>query len=281
MSSGDSGPGTYEAGGRGWVPADVIGQAEAALAPEEADQDGDAEQWLLADQLLVQAVVDQGLDGPRHQAFERELIQYAIPVLRRLVSSGQIVIRCHQLGRPLGGLNESHRFTSHDLDDFAQEMIVRALALYTKAVFVDRKWTPKGGASLSTYFINGCIRHFPDIYRKWLRHRMRHVLRGLDLDPDITSMAADPAAMAAEADQAARLLLQLPGKDLREVMALRAVGYTVREATAGSGMTPKSAEGRLARFRKNLSKGADPLGSAGGAGKEGIGGGCSDDAREA
>jgi DNA-directed RNA polymerase specialized sigma24 family protein len=271
-------PDGHDGGDDAWIPAEAIAQAEAELAPEEAAQDGGAGQRLVNDDLLVRAVLEQGLEGPRHQAFDRELIRYAGPVLKRLVSSGQIRARCLRLGRPVGGLNELYQFTSHDLDDFAQEMIIRALPMFTEAVFVDRRWSPAGGASLTTYFINGCIRHFPDIYRKWQRYRLRNVPRGLDPDPDLASRATDPATIAADTDQAVRMLLQVPDKSLREVVARRAVGYTAREAATDAGLTPKAAEGRLSRLRKTLNEGVIAPGSAG---KEGIGGGCSDDTQEA
>jgi DNA-directed RNA polymerase specialized sigma24 family protein len=262
---------------RAWVPREALRKAEAELAPGEEDQGGGAGPRLSADQLLVDVVLDEGLDGPRHQALDCELTRYALPVLKQLVVSGQIRIRCYRLGRPISGLNELDRFTSHDLDDFAQEMVTRALPLFTKAVFVDRRWSPEGGASLTTYFINGCIRQFPDIYRKWRRDLQRYMPSGLDPDPDATSRTPDPAAVVADTDQAVRLMYQVPA-GLREVVARRAVGYTTPEAAAHAGLTPKAAEGRLYRLRKTLSEAAIPPGSAG---TEGIGGGCSGDTQEA
>ena len=275
MSDGEA-DSSGHADGRAWVPTEALRKAEAELAPEEEDQDSGGPR-LLADQLLVHAVLDEGLDGPRHQAFDRELVRYAVPVLKQLVANGQIRVRCHRLGRPISGLNELHRFTSHDLEDFAQEMVTRALPLFTAAVFVDRRWSPEGGASLATYFINGCIRHFPGIYRKWRRDLQRYVPWGLDPDPDVTLRTPDPATVVADTDQAVRLMGQVPDA-LREVVARRAVGYTAREAAIDAGMTPKAAEGRLSRLRKTLSEAAVPPGRTG---KEEIGGGCSDDTQEA
>jgi DNA-directed RNA polymerase specialized sigma24 family protein len=268
-------PGSEPDGGGAyaWVSAEAVREAEAELAPEDEDQNGEAESRLPADELLVQAVLEEGLGGLRHQRLNRELVRYAVPVLKQLVASGQIRVKCHRLSRPVGGLSGVRRFLLNDLDDFAQEMVTRALPLFTEAVFVDRRWSPEGGASLTTYFINGCVRHFPDIYRKWLRDLQRYMPWGLDPDPDAVSRTPDPADVVADTDQAVRLMRQVP-VPLRVVVARRALGDTVQEAAAEAGLTLKAAEGRLTRLRKNVSEAANPPGSAG---NDGIGGGRSDD----
>lgn len=261
-------PGGNDGGGP-WVPAGSIERAEATLAPGEAEQDDGAWQRLLADQRMVDAVLKEGLRGSRHQALEEELIRYAIPVLKQLLATGQIRTKCHRLGRPLSESHQLQELTADDLDDFAQEMVARALPLFTEAVFEDRRWTPCGGAGLTTYFINGCIMQFQGIYRKWRKDRRRTVPRGLDLDPDLTSSAPDPAISVADADQAKQSLAEIADQSLREALAWRAVGYTAREAADRAGLTVKAAEGRLSRHRKSMGQGVLPLRSATAGGPEG------------
>jgi len=78
-----------------------VEQAETALAPDAPHPaDGDADR-LLADQLMGGAILEQGLGGPRHQALEAALIQYAVPVLRKLLASGEIIAKAVRLGRPM------------------------------------------------------------------------------------------------------------------------------------------------------------------------------------
>ena len=257
MPASETVPGGNDGGGS-WVPAGSIERAEAALAPEEAAQDDGAGQRLLADQRVVDAVLKEGLRGPRHQALEEALIRYAIPVLKQLLATGQIRIKCHRLGRPLSESHVLQELTGEDLDDFAQEMIARALPLFTEAVFKDKRWAPYGGAGLTTYFVNGCVMQFQGIYRQWRKDRQKTVPRGLNLDPDVTSRAPDPAIRVADADHARHSLAEVADEPLREALAWRAVGYTAREAADRAGLTAKAAEGRLSRHRKGLGRGGPP-----------------------
>ena len=268
MPASETMPGGNDGGGS-WVPAGSIERAEAALAPGEAEQGDGARQRLLADQCVVDAVLKEGLRGLRHQALEEDLIRYAIPVLKQLLATGQIRAKCHRLGRPLSESHQLQELTADDLDDFAQEMVARALPLFTEAVFEDRRWAPGGGAGLTTYFVNGCILQFQGIYRLWRKERHRTVPRGLDLDPDVTSSAPDPAISVADVDQAKQSLARVADESLREVLAWRAVGYTAREAAGRAGLTVKAAEGRLSRHRKSLGQGVLPPRSAAAGGQEG------------
>jgi DNA-directed RNA polymerase specialized sigma24 family protein len=268
MPASETMPGSND-GDSSWVPAGSIARAEATLAPGEAEQDDSAGKRLLADQRVVDAVLKEGLRGPRHQALEEDLIRYAIPVLKQLLATGQIRTKCHRLGRPVSESHQLQELAADDLDDFAQEMVARALPLFTEAVFEDRRWAPCGGAGLTTYFTNGCIMQFQGIYRLWRKDRRRTVPRGLDLDPDVPSSAPDPAISVANADQARQSLEEIADQSLREALAWRAVGYTAREAADRAGLTVKAAEGRLSRHRKSLGRGVLPPRSAAAGGPEG------------
>jgi DNA-directed RNA polymerase specialized sigma24 family protein len=262
MPASETVPSGNDDGGCSWVPAGSIEQAEAALAQGETESDNSTRERLLADQRVVDAVRKEGLRSARHQALEEELIRYAIPVLKQLLATGQIRTKCHRLGRPLSESHALHEFTADDLDDFAQEMVAKALPVFTEAVFEDRRWAPHGGAGLTTYFINGCVMQFQGIYRKWRRDRQRTVPRGLDLDPDVTSRAPDPAVGVADADRAKQFLAEIADESLRKALAWRAVGCTAREAADRAGLTVKAAEGRLSRHRKSLGQGVLPPRSA-------------------
>ena len=98
-----------------------VEQAETALAPGTArPTDGDVGR-LLADQLMVDAILEQGLGGPRHQALEAALIQYAVPVLRKLLASGEIIAKAARLRRPASDSAAWLEFTRADREEFARE----------------------------------------------------------------------------------------------------------------------------------------------------------------
>ena len=122
----------------------------------------------------------------------------------------------------------------------------------TKAVFEERRWTPDRRASLKTYFVNACILQFPRLYREWLDQRKAVRPAGLEIDPDSGDSALDPAITVVLRDEVTRMLAKIADPQVREVLVLRGVGYTAEDAARQAGLTPKAAEGRLARIRKDL-----------------------------
>lgn len=234
--------------------ADLVGLVEADLAPEVPQDELNARSRLAADQLLVDAVLQQGLDGSRHQMLNTMLISYAVPVLKHLLQTGEIVAKCAKLGRWRDDSDGLLELTEGDRDELAQEMVADALPVFTTAVFVDRRWSPERGASLKTYFVNACALQFPTLYRRWWRHRRSVRPMGLLLDPDRLGGAADPAVQVAIADEAHRLLHEIEDEQMREVVLWRSFGYSASKAAEKAGLSSKAAEGRMARIRKNIQK---------------------------
>jgi hypothetical protein len=230
--------------------------AEAAIipdAPRPPDSDVDR---LLADQLMVDAILGQGLGGPRHQALEAALIQYAVPVLRELLrnpASGEIIAKAARPGRPASDSAAWLDFTEAECEEFARQMVADAMPVFTKAVFVKRKWsaywTDGQPASLKTYFVNACAMQFPALHRKWLKNR-RAQPAGLELDPGEAGAVRDTSVAVDLHEEALGLLKSIHDPKIREVLVLRAVGYTAAEAAQEVGLTEKAAENRLARSRK-------------------------------
>ncbi len=231
---------------------DCVEQAEATLAPGAPRPDPGAAERLLADQRVVDAILEEGLHGPRHQALEDVLIGYAVPVLRQLLATGQIVSKATKLGRPPGGSEAWLDFTKADREEFARDMVADALPVFTKAVFEERRWVPDGKASLKTYFVNACILQFPALYRRWLDQRRTVRPAGLEIDPGAGRPVVDPATVVTLRDEVIGLLRKIEDRQIREVLVLRGAGYTAEDAARQVGLTPKAAEGRLARIRRDL-----------------------------
>jgi DNA-directed RNA polymerase specialized sigma24 family protein len=226
--------------------------AEAVLAAGAPRPERSAADRLLADQLVVKAIIEEGLNGPRHRELEEVLIRYAVPALRNLLAGGAIVGKAARLGRPLGGAAAWLDFTETDREEFARDMVADALPVFTKAVFEEQRWSPAGGASLKTYFVNGCTLQFPALYRKWKAQRRMVLPVGLQIGLSGDDPVLDPADVAVRRDEAARMLEMIPDPQIREYVALRADDHTAEEAARQVGLTLKAAEGRLARIRKKL-----------------------------
>jgi DNA-directed RNA polymerase specialized sigma24 family protein len=240
------------------------GQAGVVFAAGRAGGDRDGAARRLADQRVVQAVLEEGLHGPRHQALEDALIRYAVPVLRKLLADGRIVGRAVRLGRPPGAPGTLAELTAADREELVRDMVADALPVFTRAVFQDRRWAGAGRASLTTYFVNACILQFAALHRQWLDQRRAVQPAGLQIEAAGAGPAPDPAVTVALRDEVDRLLAGITDPRLREVLVLRGAGYSAEDAARRAGLTPKAAEGRLARLRQGLKgtrRGADLSGS--------------------
>lgn len=237
----------------------LVDAAEAELdpgipcaAPDPAELDRARAERRRADQRMVEAVLEEGLGGPRHQALENELFRYAVLVLRHLLADGRLVSKASRLGAPPVPASAWLDFTADDREEFAHEMVIAALPGFARVVFEERRWKPGRGASLKTYFVNACILQFARIQAQWLASRQAVRPAGLELDPDAFPAAPDPAATVIVRDEVARVLSKMQDKQLREVMVLRGAGWTEKDAAREAGLTQKAAETRLARFRRTL-----------------------------
>ena len=236
--------------------ADLAQEAEAELVPVEIEADenpDDTAMRLQADHLMVKAILEEGLGGPRHRELQDELIRYAVPVLRQFLRDGRIISKCTKLGRPPSDSLAWIDFTEVDRDELARDMVADAGPVFTRAVFETRTWSPDrpdSRASLRTYFVNACVLQFPALYRKWLNQR-RARPAGLQADLGVAESVSDPSGTVDLHDEVTRLLRRIPDPKMREVLALRAIGYTAAEAAQRAGLTEKAAESKLARMRKS------------------------------
>ena len=240
--------------------ADLAQDAEASLAPAEVEASGspdDAASRLQADRLIVEAILEQGLGGSRHRELEDELIRYAVPVLHQLLRDGRIISKSSKLRRSQGGSTAWTEFTKADREEFARDMVADAMPVFTRAVFVTRKWsadrTDGRAATLKTYFVNACALQFPALYRKWLKNRLVQPA-GLQPVAGYAGVVRDPSGTVDLHEEVIHLLRSIRDPKIREVLALRAVGYTAAEAAQRAGLTEKAAEGKLGRIRRALKK---------------------------
>jgi hypothetical protein len=227
------------------------GEIEAGECPDTAAA------RLQADRLMVEAILEQGLGGSRHQELEDELIKYAVSVLHQALSEGWIISMCVKLRRWRKDSPTWLDFTEAECKEFARQMVADAMPVFTKAVFVTRKWsadrTDGPPASLKTYFVNACAMQFPRLYREWLKKR-REQPAGLQLDLGGAGAVRDITVAVDLHEEALGLLKSISDQQIREYLAWRAIGYTAKEAARLVGLTEKAAEGRLGRIRKTLKK---------------------------
>ncbi|GLY88122.1 hypothetical protein Airi02_060510 [Actinoallomurus iriomotensis] len=232
---------------------ELVAKAETALASDERCSANDRAARLRGDQRLVEAILAQGLQCQLHRDLENALVEYAIPILKHLIATGEITSRCWRLGRPI----ESFRtyiseLSEREREEFAVDMAGEAVSIFNRRVFEDRRWTAEGGAALTTYFVNACVGQFPSLFRTWCRRHRRDVLFGLEFGSNSVSKLSDPESRAVMHDEALRALVDVSDNRLREVVAWRAMGYSHDAASTLAGITAKAAEGRLRRHRQRV-----------------------------
>ncbi|PJE98157.1 sigma-70 family RNA polymerase sigma factor [Streptomyces carminius] len=240
---------------------------EESLAGGHAAEDASARaQRREADAALVEFLRRRGFTGPHYQAFIEELMEYGWRTLSAWSASGHIFDRTAGMGRPVSPdmLPTTWTWAYEDRTQVVTDTVIEGSILFREHGLVRGKWTPHGGASLTTYFVGANILAFSAVYTRWFKtHRLGQAeldRRGDDSDDllharrDIPDQrATDPARTAALYDDIRRLRPLLPDEQLREALVWMALGYTQAEAADQVDLTPKALERRLARARTKVS----------------------------
>ncbi|GAA1343304.1 sigma-70 family RNA polymerase sigma factor [Saccharothrix algeriensis] len=206
------------------------------------------------DQLLYEEFVVAGFSGAKYEIFRGEMAAYALPVVRSWLRRGRIFDLTHRQGRPLR-VTDHDRAGLEDVDErigLAHETVAMALVLFHRRAVAGTGWSLDGGAALTTFFVGACVAVFPGVFRAWQRTRNRwDQVSGVRMDD------VDPAALRTR-DHADRVVsrervvaeLQRMDPKVREVAEpIVWHGSSHEEVAAELGVTPRSVEARLYRFR--------------------------------
>jgi predicted DNA-binding protein (UPF0251 family) len=217
-----------------------------------------------ADASLVAFLRRQNFEGPHYRTFIAELMDYGWRTLSSWTTSGHIFERTARMGRPVPPAMMPDTWAYEDRTQVVTDTVIKGSSLFREHGLIREKWTPAGGASLTTYFVGATILAFRPVYMRW--HKDHHVgqselnHRTADTDDilyaqrDIPDQrATDPAHAAVTHDDITRLRTLLPDEQLREALGWMALGYTQAEAANRVGLTPKALERRLARARTRIS----------------------------
>lgn len=228
---------------------------------DEGTSSGGTSACYHADAELRDHLAAQGFVGPDYEKFEREIASYGLGVMIAMIGSRNIV---HEISRKkfLGARtlsNNALKFwpDSHDVTDLAIETVRRSLPVFRRKALLDGKWTPLGGASLTTYFVGTCEMIFLDVYKGWLKRRQEDwSIQVLDFaeftdSPDPTS-GGDPLLHVILQE---RLRESLPeNQRQRQIVALHLEGYQYAEIVEiiGGNATVKSVGDVIRKYRKSV-----------------------------
>ncbi|MFF0205784.1 sigma-70 family RNA polymerase sigma factor [Streptomyces sp. NPDC005017] len=237
---------------------------EGLLASEAGEEASMSAELAGRDAALVAFLRRSNFEGPHYQQFIAELMSYGWRTLSTWSASGHIFERSARMGRPVSpAMMPSEAWTYEDRTQVVTDTVLKGRTLFHEHGLVRGKWSPDGGASLTTYFVGAAVLAFRPVYIRWykahhlgqaeLQHRTADTDDVLDAQQDIPDQrATDPAHTAATRDHVSRLRPLLPDEQVREALGWVTLGYTHAEAAAKVGLTPKALERRLARVRTKV-----------------------------
>lgn len=225
-----------------------------------------------ADRRIVEILRKDGFAGPRYEKATERWMDYGWRTTVKWTGTGEIFRRSRLAGRPVPADMITADWAQDDRYQIATDSVIGGLALFHKYGLVQGKWSPDGGASLSTYFVGATLRAFRPVYLRWFRFQQagQSELARPDEDearreiPD--QRASDPCHLAAVNDEIKRILPYITDSQVREGLGWRAMGYTQAEAARRVGLTTKALERRISRIRTRLvasSAGRNELGEGG------------------
>jgi len=213
----------------------------------------DTEDRRQADIRLRDALVAEDCDGRAWRRFSEELSAYGYMVVMSWLKSRKIFAECASRGFHLGSAPRD--WEDDDLFTLTTDTVVNAVEHFRSKAVLGGGWDPEGRASLTTYFITGCVFAFPNVYRAWRRDfekRMDNAARTVDTDElmEVAATSPDPGEVVTARFEAKRALASIKDDNTRRAVILREAGYSVDEVADWLGTTPGSVRGALQRVRK-------------------------------
>lgn len=184
------------------------------------------------------------------------LVSCGVRTLRRQVTDGTVNAKLDALRRPvhLTGAERDHlRAHPEELDDLVLDAVLTGLVLLRDRAILDGRWDPGKGADLMTYFVNGCLLGFPNPVGAWRTRRAR-APRTVEYTADdaavLADLAADPSLRAQDAAALEALLATFPAEIAGVARLVACDGVTWAEACRRHGVSPRTVERHLRRYRR-------------------------------
>lgn len=162
---------------------------------------------LEADEELCQALRLRGPDSKFCATVRDRLIAQCQPVVEAWLRSGAFFVRSAEIDRPVG---EAEKFSFDEIEDLASEIVFHAATRFFNYGVFGKEWSCDGGASLKTYFLNGCTREFANVFRKWKRRKLgwEGVLVAPELDQIAESATCDASLYRVDNTDVLRRILE-------------------------------------------------------------------------
>jgi DNA-directed RNA polymerase specialized sigma24 family protein len=214
---------------------------------------------LAADHAHIERLRADDFEGTRYDVFNATLAMYGEPVMRAWIRRRQIWELTAANGRAVRCPETVRDHLTRDLDDrceLAGETVAYTLEFFRERVLRPGKWSPDGGASLTTYFAGALVAVFPNVFRRWLReYKIGKGYAFLDfeqlnhlLDPRIGEGPEDRVIV----NDMLRIAVDKATSDvLRRAVAYRAVlDRSYAEIAEAEGMSENAVKQMFYRYRQ-------------------------------
>ena len=202
---------------------------------------------------------------PEYEVLANRLFAYAVPLLKSLLRTGLIKKELLDRNLPIGLTSDDYERLHTSIaarDALTITIVIAGEDYFRRTVVPHMKWNPDRGASLETYFVNGCLLHFAASVRSWRKeHPEWAAIPGAGTASEEPSdTAADPRADAMmdaveNRDLIDRLAALAPPM-VKTIMLLILDGHSFAEIGERLGISARAVEGRLHRFRTQIKKDA-------------------------
>jgi RNA polymerase sigma-70 factor (ECF subfamily) len=210
---------------------------------------------LAADAALIEYFRSLQFRGREWDQFVIGLHAYGIARISALLASGAIFTKASLLTRRTVRENQ-HRIQDRDREELVIDSVHTALRSFVAKGIKGGGWSPRGGASLKTYFVNACVISFTDIYKAWRKAQLAHLPEvAFEQLDEVKAVAI--AATYSTVDTDLELLntaMDRMSKDEIDIFTQIVQGYTQEEIAEKLGLTEKAVEGRVYRARRRLSE---------------------------
>lgn len=248
QSVGDSGLPGIQPGD--WA-TEALGVPEEWLADPAFDKPAADVDRLAGDLDLYNTLALNRFSGFDYEYFANELARYGLAVIGSWVRSGLIYAKCRDRG--MGGLAPADwDLDVDDVDELTNETVGLAVIKFRETVLLKKKWDPRKGASLRTFFIGQCLIRFANVYRSWRAQQQRARRTGEladEMHPHVRPHDRALDDMLAQTE-----LAQVEDRRLQSAVLWTAAGWRQWEIAQELGVSEKTVERMLANHRQRIQK---------------------------
>ncbi len=202
---------------------------------------------------------------PEYEVLANRLFEYAVPLFKNLLRTGAIKKELLDRSLPIGLTSDDYERLHTSMaarDGLAVTVVIAGEQYFRQTVIPNMKWRVDGGASLETFFVNGCLLHFAASVRSWRKEHPEwsrppgSIRTNEEPSEAIVDPRADDMMAAVENRDLIDRLMAMAPPIVKSIMFLLLQGFSFAEIGERLGLSARAVEGRLHRFRTQVKKDA-------------------------